>query len=93
MPYFPVFFKIDGAVEIGIDRHAVGIVQINPFEILAAGVAVGAVSVRDLEELFIRLDREKAGNLMKEHAVVIGESSLFPCFSITAYSLSLVDTD
>ena len=57
---FPVFFKINNSVEIGIDRHAAGIVQVDPFEILAAGTAVCCVSVRDLQELIVRLDREKA---------------------------------
>ena len=93
MPYFPVFFKIDGAVEIGIDRHAVAVIKVYPFEILAAGTSVCRVTVFELHQLFIRLHGEEAGDLMKEHAVVIGEGSLFPCFSITAYSLSLVDTD
>ena len=40
MSDFPVVFKIYGAEKFGIDSHALGVVQINPFEILALVIGI-----------------------------------------------------
>ena len=76
MLYFPIVFKIHGAVKIGIKGGVIRLIQINPLQILAAGTAVSFGAVLDLQKTFVQLDGEEAGNLMEKHAVVISEKVL-----------------